>query len=89
MATMNSAIVDPPVRERRWVLKRLAPLQVLHHLGDMVTLMVAAPAGIGEVSHVHAEHEPGLLLGGWFGWPHVFPFRAEDRRAWLLLSGLW
>jgi hypothetical protein len=38
---------------------------------------------------VDAEHESGLLLGGCFSWPHVFPFRAEDRSAWLLLSGLW
>jgi hypothetical protein len=71
------------------VLECLTHLQVLHHLGDMVTLMFAAPAGIGEVSQVHAEHESGLLLGGCFGWPHVFPFHAEDRRTWLLLSGLW
>jgi hypothetical protein len=71
------------------VLARLTPLQVLHHLSDMVTLMVAAPAGIGEVAQVHAEHESGLLLRDFLGCPHLFPFRAEDRSAWLLLSGLW
>jgi hypothetical protein len=62
-------------------LARLTRLQVLHHLGDMVILMVAAPAGIGEVSPVHAEHEPGLFLCGFLRWPHVFPFRNEDRSA--------
>jgi hypothetical protein len=36
------------------VLERLTHLQVLHHTCDMVTLIVAAPAGVGEVSHVHA-----------------------------------
>jgi hypothetical protein len=62
------------MRERRWGLARLTPLQVLHHLGDMMTLMVAAPAGIGEMPHVHAEHEPELLLRGFLRCPHVFPF---------------
>ena len=71
------------------MLERLTPLQVLHHLGDMVTLMVAAPAGIGEVSHMHAEHESGLFLRGVFRCPHVFPFRDEDRRAWVVFSGMW
>ena len=70
-------------------LARLTPLQVLHHLGDMVTLMLAAPAGVGEVPEVDAEHESGLLLGGCLRWPHVFPCRAEDRSVWLLVSGLW
>ena len=67
----------------------LTRLQVLHHLGDMGTLMVAAPAGIGEVSQVHAEHESGLFLRGVLRWLHVFPFRDEDRSARLLWSGLW
>jgi hypothetical protein len=70
-------------------LARLTPLQVLHHLGDMVRLVFAAPAGVGEVAQVHAEHESGLFLRGLLRRPHVFPFRAEDRSAWLLLSGLW
>jgi hypothetical protein len=69
------------------VLARVTPLQVLHHLGDMVTLMVAAPAGIGEVSHVHAEQESGLLLDGCFGWPHVSPFCDEYRKAWVFFVG--
>jgi hypothetical protein len=73
------------MRERRWGLARLTPLQVLHHLGDMVTLMVAAPAGIGEMPDVHAEHEPGLLLRGFLRCPHVFPFRAEYRKVWVCL----
>jgi hypothetical protein len=68
---------------------RLTHLQVLHHLGDMVTLMVAAPAGIGEVSHVHAEHESGLFLGGVLRGLHVSPFRDEAHRARLLWPGLW
>jgi hypothetical protein len=63
------------------VLERLTPLQVLHHLCDMVTLMFAAPAGVGEVSHVHAYHESGLFLRGVLGCPHVFPFCDEYREA--------
>lgn len=69
------------------MLEYLTPLQVLHHLSDMVTLMVAAPAGIGEVAQVHAEQESGLFLRGVLRWPHVFPFRAEDRKAWVFFVG--
>jgi hypothetical protein len=82
-------MVDPPGTRKVVVLARLTRLQVLHHLGDMGTLMVAAPAGIGEVSHVHAEHESGLFLCGVLRGPHVFSFRAEYRSAWVLLFGLW
>ena len=69
-------------------LARLTPLQVLHHLGDMVILVFAAPAGVGEMAQVHAEHESGLLLRGLLRRPHVFPFRAEDRNVWVCLSGV-
>jgi hypothetical protein len=71
------------------VLARLTRLQVLHHLGDMVTLMLAFPAGIGEVSQVHAEHESELLRRGGLRGPHVYSFRAEYRRRRIVSSGLW
>jgi hypothetical protein len=54
-----------------------------------LTPLVAAPAGVGELPHVHAEHESGLLLRGVLRGPHVFPFCDEYRSVRVLLSGLW
>jgi hypothetical protein len=43
-----------------------------------VTLMVAAPAGIGEVAQVHAEQESGLRLRGVLRWPHDSMLRVHQ-----------
>jgi hypothetical protein len=50
-------------------------------------MMLASPTGIGDLSLSHAQEKSRLLLGSFFGGPHLFPFRAEYRSARVLSSG--
>ena len=50
-------------------------------------MMLASPTGIGDLSLSHAQEKSRLLLGRFGGGPHLFPFRAEYRRARVLSSG--
>jgi hypothetical protein len=53
-------------------LEGMTPLQVLHHWFGVMTLMLAPPAGVENVSLVQAEHKSGLLPRALRQCGHVF-----------------
>jgi hypothetical protein len=57
----TTGIGAPFVSYNPLVLEGMTPLQVLHHRFGMMTLMLAPPAGVENVSLFQAEHKPGLL----------------------------
>jgi hypothetical protein len=69
------------VRKRPWVLGRMALLQVPDDGFGMVTMMLASPTGIGDLSLSHAQEKSRLLARGLFRGLHLFPFCDEYRRV--------
>jgi hypothetical protein len=65
------------------MLERMTYLQVPDDWFGMVTMMLAPPTRIGDVSLSHAQNKSRLLLRGFLGCTHLFPFRDEYRIAWV------
>jgi hypothetical protein len=70
------------------VLERMTHLQVPYDGFGMVTMMLASPTCIGDLSLSHAQKKSRLLLRGFLRCPHLFPFRAECRIARVVSSGM-
>jgi len=70
------------------VLERMTHLQVPDDGFGMVTMMLAPPTRIGDMSLSHAQNKSRLLLRGFLGWTHLFPFRDEYRIARVVASGM-
>jgi hypothetical protein len=71
------------------VLERMTHLQVPDDGCGMVTMMLAPPTRIGDVSLSQAQNKSQLLLRGFLGWTHLFSFRDEYRIARVVSSGMW
>jgi hypothetical protein len=70
------------------MLERMTYLQVPDDWFGMVTMMLAPPTRIGDVSLSHAQNKSGLLLRGVLRWTHLFSFRDEYRIARVVSSGM-